>query len=722
MADTWRHLQDAIADRYQIERELGRGGMATVYLADDLKHGRKVAIKVMLPETAAAIGHDRFLREIEIAARLTHPHILPLHDSGAADGQLYYVMPYIEGESLRARIDREKQLPLEDALRLTREIASALGHAHRHGLIHRDIKPGNVLLADGMALVADFGLARALSATGAEGLTPVGYVVGTPAYMAPEQLLGSSDVDGRADLYALGCLVYEMLVGQPPFTGSVQRLAHQHVHAEPRPVSDVRPGVPAAVVAAISKALAKTPADRYATAARFAEALAVATTAGPTPTPDPEGGAVPNNLPRQRTRFIGRERELAECARLLGDARLLTLTGIGGCGKTRLALKLAEHLLATFPDGVWFVDLAPLLEAERVTLTMATALGLREEPGMPLINRLAAHLATRRTLIVLDNCEHVLAAAAELAEAVLAASANLKLVVTGREGLGITGEQSLALRSLSMPATSATDLHAIEATEAVRLFLDRARLVEPGFSLEAATAPLIAEICRRLDGIPLAIELAAARVKMLSVEEIRARLDDRFRLLTGGSKSALSRHQTLRAAIGWSFDHLSHEEQRLLCRLSVFAGGWTLDGAARVAGEDTDEFEVLDLLTRLGDKSLVMPERIEGGSTRYGMLETVRQYAQEQLNQSGETDETRMRHLAFYLALAEEASLKLHTPEQGAWLSRLDRERENLLSALAWCDRAQGEAESGLRLVTAIQAYWVHLGLPRFRRQFAYAA
>jgi non-specific serine/threonine protein kinase len=630
-----RALRDATADRYRIERELGRGGMATVYLAHDLKYGRPVAIKVMHPELAAAIGHDRFLREIEIAARLTHPHILPLHDSGAADTQLYYVMPYIEGESLRARLLREKQLPVEDALRLTREIASALGLAHHHGLVHRDVKPENVLLSDGIALVADFGIARAMSTTGGRGLTTAGRAIGTPAYMAPEQAMGNTDVDGRADLYALGCVLYEMLAGQPPFTGRADSLVYQHLNAEPRLVTELRPSVPAGVAAAIARALAKFPADRYPTMARFAEALAVATTGAPTPTPrpEPETGAVPNNLPRQRTRFIGREKELAECARLMGDTRLLTLAGIGGCGKTRLALRLAENLLASFPDGVWFVDLAPLKDAHRVALTVATVLGVPEQPGAPLADLLVRHLQSQRALLVLDNCEHVLDPAAELADTLLGACADLKLIATSREGLGIDGERIVSLRSLSVPPRAeAHTLATVEASEAVRLFVDRAQVVDPQFGLSEASAGPVAEICRRLDGIPLAIELAAARVRVLSVEEICARLDDRFRLLTGGSKTALPRHQTLRATIQWSFDQLAPQEQQLFRVFSVFAGGWTLAAATRVAGPEADEFEVLDAITRLVDKSLVTMEREVAGESRYAMLETVRQYAQEQLN------------------------------------------------------------------------------------------
>src|SRR5512136_3438958 len=244
MADTLERLQRHLEGRYRIERELGRGGMATVFLAADLKHERKVAIKVLDPEVAAAIGPERFLREIATVAKLTHPHILPLFDSGVADGLLFYVMPFVEGESLRDRITREKQLPVDDALRIAREVADALSYAHSRGVVHRDIKPENILLEEGHAVVADFGIARA--AAGAEKLTATGVMVGTPAYMSPEQAAGSRELDGRSDLYSLGCVLYEMLAGQPPFTGpTAESVIFQHLNLTPRPIMELRPAVPA---------------------------------------------------------------------------------------------------------------------------------------------------------------------------------------------------------------------------------------------------------------------------------------------------------------------------------------------------------------------------------------------------------------------------------------------------------------------------------------------
>ena len=276
--DLLETLRDALAQRYAVERELGRGGMATVFLAEDLKHGRPVAIKVLHPELAAALGGgaERFPREIAIAARLQHPHILPLYDSGAASGLLFYVMPYVEGESLRDRLDREKQLSLEDTLRITAEVAGALAYAHSHGVVHRDIKPENIMLSGGSAVVADFGIARALSAAGeAHHITQTGTVIGTPAYMSPEQATGSVEIDGRSDEYSLACVTYEMLVGEPPFTGSTaQAIIARHSLDSVSPPSIVRAAVPDTVERGILRALAKVPADRYPTTALFAEALA----------------------------------------------------------------------------------------------------------------------------------------------------------------------------------------------------------------------------------------------------------------------------------------------------------------------------------------------------------------------------------------------------------------------------------------------------------------
>jgi serine/threonine-protein kinase len=284
-----------LSDRYRLERELGQGGMATVYLARDLKHDRNVALKVLKPELGAALGAERFLAEIRTTANLRHPHILPLYDSGAAAEVLYYVMPFVEGETLRDRLEREKQLPLDDALQIAREVADALSYAHSRGVIHRDIKPENILLESGHAVVADFGIARAVSAAGGDRLTETGLSVGTPTYMSPEQATGSAELDGRSDLYALACVLYEMLAGQPPFSGpTAESLVRQHIMVEAPPVTNLRPAVPAGIAAALQRALAKTPADRFNPVAQFAETLRSDTATRAVPT-----GPGPGSAPRR---------------------------------------------------------------------------------------------------------------------------------------------------------------------------------------------------------------------------------------------------------------------------------------------------------------------------------------------------------------------------------------------------------------------------------------
>lgn len=408
-----------------------------------------------------------------------------------------------------------------------------------------------------------------------------------------------------------------------------------------------------------------------------------------------------HNLPEPRTRFIGRETALADLARLVPQSRLLTLTGIGGCGKTSLGLQFARRQLEAFADGVWFVDLVPLKDPTRVVATCAAVVGLREAGDSMLIERLVAHLAARRTLLILDNCEHVIDGVVALVDSLLASSGTT-ILATSREALNVAGEQIYTVRSLSLPATD--DMQAVLEAESVRVFVDRARLLLPDFEVTAENAESLAEICRRLDGIALAIELAAARVTMLSVAEIAARLEDRFRLLTGGSRT-LPRHQTLQAAIQWSYEQLTPAQQRMLRQVSVFAGGWTLQAADDVAQVD-DEYEALALLTALHDKSLLVVDREVSGRPRYRMLETVRQYALDRLNECGEGEVTRGRHVAHYIALAEEAEPHVRGPEQDAWMSRFKQEQENLVEALAWCCDQSVDPQWGLRLAAASAFYW----------------
>ena len=416
--------------------------------------------------------------------------------------------------------------------------------------------------------------------------------------------------------------------------------------------------------------------------------------------------ATPNNLPQQTTSFIGREREIAAIEALLAKTRLLTLTGSGGSGKTRLSLHAAADVVDQYPDGAWFVELASLAEPSRVPQTVATVLGLMEEPGKPMTEALVAHLDAKRVLLILDNCEHLLDACAKLADALVRRCAGVTILASSREALGIAGEQTYRVPSLSLPDRSGVPTpQTLSMYESVRLFIDRALLVRRDFEVTNRNAPALASLCHHVDGIPLAIELAAARVRSLSVEEIDRRLDQRFRLLTGGSRTALPRHQTLRALIDWSYDLLQDPERRLLQRLSVFVGGWTLEGAEAVcAGGIVDKGEILDLLTSLIDKNLVVADQSDS-HLRYRLLETVRQYAQDRLGEGGDGDELLERHLDCFLALAEELEPKLLGAEQTECLQRLEEEHENLRASLDYGLVASGPGV-GLRLCGALQRFW----------------
>ena len=409
-----------------------------------------------------------------------------------------------------------------------------------------------------------------------------------------------------------------------------------------------------------------------------------------------------NNLPVQLTSFIGREGDLAEAKRLMSESRLLTVTGPGGTGKTRLSLQLAAELLDAFLDGVWLVELAPVSDPELVPQAVATRLIVREQPGRTLIDTLTDHLRAKSLLLILDNCEHLVDASAQLVTALLTSSPGLKVMTSSREALGVAGEISYRLASLSLPGTGELSVDNVLESEAAQLFVERARATQPSFTVTKQNLAALVQVCQRLDGIPLALELAAARVKLLTVEQIASRLDDRFRLLTGGSRSALPRQQTLGALIDWSYDLLAEAERTALNQLSVFAGGWTFEAAEAVIGAGA-----LDLLAALVDKSLVVAEE-EDGEVRYRLLETIRQYARDKLLDSGHAAQVRDRHLAYYLQLVGEAEPKLEGPEMVPWLDRLATEHGNLRAALEWAPARDPDA--ALRLASGLTSFWQRRG------------
>src|SRR5215831_10628495 len=437
--------------------------------------------------------------------------------------------------------------------------------------------------------------------------------------------------------------------------------------------------------------------------------------------------ATPNNLPQQVTSFVGRQRELAEAKEMLDGTRLLTLLGMGGLGKTRLSLQIAADVLEKYPDGVWFIDLAPIKDPTLVPNAAAQVLGVHEEPGKPLEQTVCAHVKEHQALLLLDNCEHLVAACAGLADALLMHAPQVSIVATSREALRIRGEQTYPVLPLAVPGRNA-DAESLVRSEAVQLFVERARLQKPGFVLNDREAPAIAELCARLEGIPLALELAAARLRSLSVEEINKRLHDRFKLLTGGSRVALERQQTLRALVSWSYDLLNEREQIVLDRLSVFAAGFDLEAAEAICGADPIPPEdVLDLVNSLVDKSLIMVEQ-EGRASRYGLLETIkefahehlakrsdlektiREFASERLRERDDVAATAARHCGYYLELAKAARPRLERSDDADSARRLEVELDNLRAAIALALAGGVDPVLAVKLEVALMQFRIRRG------------
>ena len=423
--------------------------------------------------------------------------------------------------------------------------------------------------------------------------------------------------------------------------------------------------------------------------------------------------ALLNNLPQFVSSFIGRDHELAQIRALVEQSRLVTLTGPGGSGKTRLALQAAADLLDGSGNGVWFVDLAPLADPDLVAESVATAVGVREEPGRPVAVTLVDTLRDRRLLVVLDNCEHLVDACAKLTDALLRSCPSVNVIATSREPLGLDGECVFRIPSLSLPPAGTATLGRTEALgfEAVQLFVDRARSHNPDFNFDDANAPYVVSVCGHLDGIPLAIELAAARLRSLSIADIEDHLGDRFRLLTGGSRTALPRQQTLRALIDWSYELLNSRDRVVFDRLAVFAGGYDLPAAQVVcATGDVESIEVIDAIGSLVDKSLVQADT-GGNSVRYRLLETIRQYAGERLGEDlEELGLASARHAEVFLALAELGATDLFGPQQIEWLTRLEAEHDNLRAAMAYLLADPDRSDEALRLGVALHEFWLRSG------------
>ncbi len=708
---------------YRLVREIGRGGMGTVWLAHDGRLDRHIALKFLrLPDAGDGPGatdrrravRSRFLVEARAAASIDHPNVAGIYDVGGAQSdRLFIAMAYCENGSLAQRL-KSGALAVGEALRIAAEIAAGLAAAHRRTVIHRDVKPANVLFdAAGTARLADFGIALLPG----QNVTGNGMVMGTLAYLAPEQLRGDR-ADHRADLWALGVTLYEMLTGRLPFEGaSHAAMIYSVLHATPVPPSTLVPDLPNTVGTLLAHLLAKDPDQRPDSADLVEQALRMIALHGDRADTDIGAKALISDAeaaPQHLTPLIGRSSELGLVRRLMADARLLTLTGAGGSGKTRIASETAQRHTAGEAGGggaertAW-VDLIPLSDESLVPAQIAAALRVPEQPGRTRIDAVAETIGTQRILLVLDNCEHVVGAAARAAETLLQRCPNLQILATSREALGIHGETTWLVPALPV----------LDARE---LFVQRAQSVLPGFTLDERNTQVVDDICRRLDGIPLAIELAAARVRILSPAQILSRLDNVFTLLTGGVRTALPRHRTLRGTMEWSHDLLVPRDRVLLRRLAVFSGGFSMSAAEAVCadppgtrnGSDVADHltadDILDGVSSLVDKSLVLLDA-EGATLRYRLLETVRQYALERLDAVGERERHEQLHAEHFTNLIEShAPLLLGGEHVPGVMERLIPDHANLRAAIAWSVRGEpqegGRAEIALRIAGAMFWYW----------------
>ncbi|MDQ6892586.1 MAG: protein kinase [Acidobacteriota bacterium] len=712
---------------YEILAPIGAGGMGEVYRARDARLGRSVALKI-LPERLSADPErlSRFEKEARSASALNHPNVVTIYEVGQDGGTSYIAMELVEGTTLRDLVVAGP-LPQRKILNLAAQIADGLAKAHASGVVHRDFKPENLMISDdGFVKIVDFGLAKltepapeelASSVTAAASLTGQGVILGTVAYMSPEQASGRP-LDFRSDQFSLGSVLYEMAVGKPAFRREtyVETLT-AIIRDEPDAMASLNARLPAPLCWIIQRCLAKDPKERYASTHDLARDLSEVRDRF-LEAPREKRETRPASLPAQRTGFVGRVTERAAVKQLLlrPDAYLVTLTGPGGIGKTRLALEVAGEMAESFPGGVHFVALAPLNEADLIASTICQALGIREAAGQPPIATLKEYLhesVRSPTLLMLDSFEHLISAASVVVDLV-AAGSKLKILVTSRSPLHIYGEQEFPVPPLAVDKTAGAG--ELLRSDAISLFATRAASVVPNFQVTEENAFAVAEICARLDGLPLAIELAAARVKLLSPTAMKARLEKRLQLLTGGARDLPRRQQTLRGAIDWSYDLLGPAEQKLFRRLSVFVGGCTLEAAEAVCDSTGDlGLDVLDGIDSLLDKSLLQRIEPPGGEPRFVLLETIREYGLERLASSGEEPATRRAHAAYCVVLAEDeaserakgigAAQSSSPGDSLGWLDRFELEHDNFRAALDWMIET-GQADWGLRLGVALFQFW----------------
>ncbi len=703
---------------FEILAPLGAGGMGEVYRAWDTRLERTVAIKV-LPERVSQKPEQRRRLENEARAisKLSHPNICTLHDISHHEGRDFLVLELVEGKTLREVLNAGS-LPLRKAIPIAVQVAEGMARAHELGIVHRDLKPENLMVSADAVKILDFGLARlgvepeeSLTGDGtAEFSTQPGTILGTLGYMSPEQAAGGA-ADFRSDQFSFGVVLYEMLTGKRPFRkASAAETLGATIHEQPEPIGTLNPEVPPPLSWVVERCLAKEPDKRYFSTLDLArDLLAIRDRVSDLQPNRTEARA--SNLPTPGSAFVGRDKEKTAAKALLlrDEVRLVTATGPGGIGKSRLALEVAREVNDAFPGGAYFVPLAAVKDPGLLAFAIARALRIKETANQSPLEALREFLQnslTAPTLLLIDNFEHMMEAAPALAE-LLALTPNLKMLVTSRAALHVYNEHEFPVPPLALPDHSSTpSLEKLAQFSGIALFVQRAAAVKPNFALTEENAPIVAEICARLDGLPLAIELAAARIKLLSPAAMRSRLASSLQLLTGGARDLPARQQTLRQAIDWSYDLLSEPEQRLFRRLSVFLGGCNLEAVESVCDAKQDlGLDVLDGMSSLVDKSLARQIEQADGEPSFVMLETIREYARGKMAESGEEPLVRRFHAAYCLVLAEDAAADDVEANRAGWLDRLETESQNFRAALDFLIES-GNAEWGLRLGIALFRFW----------------
>ncbi|RYE43536.1 MAG: tetratricopeptide repeat protein [Hyphomicrobiales bacterium] len=730
---------------FEEAHEIGRGGFGVVYRCVQAALDRSVAVKVLTADLDKE-NLERFFREQRAMGRLTgHPNIVNVLQVGATDsGRPFIVMQYHPQASLDVRIRREGPLRVEEVLRLGVKMAGALETAHRLEILHRDVKPANILFTGyGEPALTDFGIAHISG--GFE--TATGAITGSPAFTAPEVLRGQPP-SPASDIYGLGATLFCAVTGHAAFERrSGEQLVAQFLRMTTQPVPDLRGrGIPEDVCAVVERAMSANPEDRPPAAevlgdelrqiqsrhafavgemalypepgtglrqrdSRISASLSVESASSGPLLPAAHAVRGPKgNLPLELTSFIGRRRDLSEVKKVLSNSRLVTLTGIGGVGKTRLALRVANEVRRGFVDGVWLVELGDLRDESLVADMVAAALGLRDQSARPVQDVLVEFLSSRRVLLVLDNCERVVGAVADLAETLLRTCADLRILATSREPLAIGGEGVFRVPPLPVSDPDRPlSLGGLPQYDALTLFVERASEAVPTFVLTEENRDTVARICHRLDGLPLSIELAAARLRAMSADQILDRLTDRYKLLTLGNRGAPSRQQTLRLCIDWSHELSTPEEQKLWGQLSIFAGSFELDAAEDICADDLTPDRLLDVVASLVDKSILIREEADS-CVRFRLLETLRDYGREKIMQTDEYPRLRRRHRDWYQKLTQEAEAEWIGPRQRQWVARLARELPNLREAMEFCLDAD-DTDTGLRIAGALYPFWLAKGL-----------